>query len=495
MRLLCQAGAGALLLLCLGCGGRPSLPPPEAGVASFNEDAWFEHALKGADESIDLLEAVAVLSADPNRRSQAADDIRAFLEPSMRQAKARLAATTDPEQRIRVLNEALLPRIEQGLSGQLRLVHERLGADDGNCVPLSLLYAQAASEMGLGLQIAVPPSHALVRWVGPDRVRNIETTAGGLSVTNTQLRDAIQARFRDKSSFPEAPEDLEKCFTPVTRRQCIALLYCQRAAGHLERGDKVSAQADYDTALRISPEWHLPHYRMGMFKGQAFGDFKAAHAELSSAIEKAPYLPQPLYNRGVSNEELRDATAAIADYEAAGRLAPHHPLFVHAVGSVQVALGKYAEAVAAFTRALELDPNYERSRHNRAQVWEHHLRDYRRAIEDYSLLLEKNPKHEDYWDNRGCCYMNLRKFVAALSDLDKAVELDPRQGSFRRNRAATLANSGKLREALSDFDQAIALDAKDRKTYEMRARVRQLLGDAEGQRQDLEKAASLPKED
>ncbi|HUR38425.1 MAG TPA: tetratricopeptide repeat protein [Planctomycetota bacterium] len=483
----------ALLLFCLGCGGGPSFPPPQNAAGPIeSEEGWLARVLKTPDGDIDLLESVAILSCSPAQRSMAAEDVRGFLAPSMEEARERMASAKDSDHRILALNRTVLPRIEQGLSGSLRFVREGLGSQDGDCLPMSLLYAQAASELGLPLEIVSVPSHVFVRCISTGGIRNIEPTAGGAAATNAEIRDAIQHRIRGKESFPESSELLEKCFGSVSRRQCVALLYCQRAAKYLEQGNKASARADYATALRISPEWYIPHYRSGMCEAEALGNFKAAQDELTLAIERAPYLPQLFYNRGVAQEQLQNLDAALRDYESARRLAPRNPLFTHAIGTLQVDLGKYPEAIASFTRALELDPDREDSRHNRAQVWEHHLRDLPRAIEDYSILLEKKPKVASYWGNRGACYANLRKFAAALGDLDRAVELDPRNGSIRRNRGAALANSGRLRDALPELDEALSIDSKDRNAYAMRARVRQLLGDAEGQRQDLEKAASLP---
>ena len=51
-----------------------------------------------------------------------------------------------------------------------------------------------------------------------------------------------------------------------------------------------------------------------------------------------------------------------------------------------------------------------------------------RAIADFSLALEFNPRYADAFYNRGAARCRKRDWEAALADFDRAIQLQPRPG-------------------------------------------------------------------
>ena len=86
--------------------------------------------------------------------------------------------------------------------------------------------------------------------------------------------------------------------------------------------------------------------------------------------------------------------------------------------------GEYDKAMSAFTKAIELDPNFALSYSNRG--WVHiKLGQYEQAIADCTKAIELDPSLALAYNNRGWAYMELEQYEQAIADLDKAMELDP----------------------------------------------------------------------
>jgi serine/threonine-protein phosphatase 5 len=78
--------------------------------------------------------------------------------------------------------------------------------------------------------------------------------------------------------------------------------------------------------------------------------------------------------------------------------------------------------------------------------------DHPKAIQLYTLAIEKNPNEASYYGNRSLAYVKSEFYGYALQDANKSLEIDPKyiKGYYRRA-AANLA-LGKFKIALKDYD-------------------------------------------
>ena len=78
-------------------------------------------------------------------------------------------------------------------------------------------------------------------------------------------------------------------------------------------------------------------------------------------------------------------------------------------------LGKYDEAITAFTKAIEIDPKTSAIYYNRGTAY-FVLEAYQKAIDDYSKAIELDPS--DAWphSNRGAAYDELGEDRKAIDD-------------------------------------------------------------------------------
>jgi putative GTP pyrophosphokinase len=85
---------------------------------------------------------------------------------------------------------------------------------------------------------------------------------------------------------------------------------------------------------------------------------------------------------------------------------------------------KYDEAIADFTRSLELDPNDYKAAYYRGVVHSV-LQDFEAAVSDFDLALAINPYHFYSRYRRAMAYWHIGDYAQALSDSEAALKLEP----------------------------------------------------------------------
>ncbi|MEG5162768.1 tetratricopeptide repeat protein [Microcoleus sp. AT3-A2] len=130
----------------------------------------------------------------------------------------------------------------------------------------------------------------------------------------------------------------------------------------------------------------------------------AVSAEFSALIVQRTIVQntaEDLFNSALAKSEAGDIQGAIADYTEAIRLNPNYAKAYNKRGIIHGRnLKDYPAARADFDRAIEINPNYGDAYYNRARVREF-LEDKAGAIADYQKaaeLYQKDGNTNDYQD-------------------------------------------------------------------------------------------------
>jgi tetratricopeptide (TPR) repeat protein len=203
-------------------------------------------------------------------------------------------------------------------------------------------------------------------------------------------------------------------------------------------------------------------------RGMAYhsqGDYAAATADFTRALELRPAFPEAFNNRGVARQAQEDLAGALADYAEAIRLQPAYAEALNNRGTVHHARGDYAAAVADFQRALSLRPDYAEALNNRGAARQR-LRDLPGALADFDAALRLQPNYAEACDNRGNAHYLLWRHEQAIADFDRAVALYRQQGApapvYCRLficRGDARYHQGDSAGLLVDYRQAFQLDA------------------------------------
>lgn len=135
---------------------------------------------------------------------------------------------------------------------------------------------------------------------------------------------------------------------------------------------------------------------------------------------------------------------------------------------------RYAEAVADFTRAIELDPRFVGAYFSRSGLYDGHPnireRDYAKAVADLTKVLEIQPRDYSARFNRALDYESLRDYDKAIADYTQVIEGDTDFSRHVESKSKCLAHTYHYRgrayqwykeeqaKAAADFTEALRLD-------------------------------------
>jgi len=157
-----------------------------------------------------------------------------------------------------------------------------------------------------------------------------------------------------------------------------------------EKGDTLAAIRNYLIAAEQNSDYFDAYMELGIlyhYKGDPL-----AIDYYNNALNVMPNNVQALYNMAMFYQETGNYEKALEKYRMILQLEPQNKYAIHNMGWVYlVGEKKYEEAVAFFTKAIELDTTYIEAVFNRGLSFEN-LKKYDKARQDYmySLHLQHN---------------------------------------------------------------------------------------------------------
>ncbi len=166
----------------------------------------------------------------------------------------------------------------------------------------------------------------------------------------------------------------------------------------------------------------------------------------------------------------------------------------HSLGFTHFGVNRYDLAVADFTKAIELDPNYLVAYYNRGVAY-FDLGQYDVAIMDFTKAMELGLRGKGTYHIRGLAYAKQGKYDLAIADFNKALEVDPNDVATYNNRGIAYLLKGQYDHTIRDLTKAIRLDSKNAAIYHFHLGFAlDRTGDKESARHNFFKAREMDKD-
>src|SRR5271156_6350217 len=176
-----------------------------------------------------------------------------------------------------------------------------------------------------------------------------------------------------------------------------------------------------------------------------------------------PRLILPQYAGGMKTQMILVVTSAVLGVAAGAVpgfglprwLSDRQAKSCYARGYQQLTQSNSNEALASFSEAIRLEPDFAEAYCARGT-----LKSDSEALSDYDKAIRLDPRFAAAYSNRAIARENLGNQAGAMADYDRAIELDPHFSDAFDNRAGLKAMHHNYSGAIQDYTQAIKVNCK-----------------------------------
>ncbi len=182
-----------------------------------------------------------------------------------------------------------------------------------------------------------------------------------------------------------------------------------------------------------------------------------ANSQAESIEREVIQETEELFNQGKYRYYAGDLGRAIAAFEKALEIDPKYHSAWNGLGNTLRDVGRYSEAIVAFEKALEIDPKFEDAWNGLGNA----LSDLSRnseAIAAYKQALEIDPQYHNAWNGLGNALSDLSRNSEAIAAYKQALEIDPQYHLAWNGLGATLCDLGRNSESIAAYKQALEID-------------------------------------
>jgi tetratricopeptide (TPR) repeat protein len=290
----------------------------------------------------------------------------------------------------------------------------------------------------------------------------------GLYEASLPYADAVQAGLErlgaeDRALYFAAVSVLYFCYVPLGRAEAAraimerALTRVEDAGGDarlsyllsmlharfLKPADQAKAEAYLQRALDVLANADLPdgeRHFLTVFTMNGLAFVRLRQGRLQEAVQLC-----------------RDGVARLNEHLDPERHRLHRSVLLFNIAQVHAQIGPYEDAIAYFSQAMEMDPNYSEYYNDRGAVFfkMNRLED---AERDYLQAIELSPPYAEVWTNLGQCYRAMERLDDAVRAYTRALDLDPDCTLAVVGRADALFALDRAELALEDYDRALAAE-------------------------------------
>lgn len=240
-------------------------------------------------------------------------------------------------------------------------------------------------------------------------------------------RPDVETCVRNGASYFEKGE-YKKAFAEYDRAIEIdpkeAAAYAGRAKVYYIAEENDIALADAEKAITLNSDF-APAYEICAFARAAQKDYEGALDYINRAMALQPDETLWYLVRAAIYGEKGDNKLFFADFNkgenAAGAEEKSKEIDFLGRGIIHYPENTKQD-VAHYTHILEINPNAEKTRWNRARYYDE-CGEYEKAAADYAKAIELNPNRIEYYEQRAYFYYRNGRFEEEAADLERAKDL------------------------------------------------------------------------
>ena len=220
-------------------------------------------------------------------------------------------------------------------------------------------------------------------------------------------------------------------------------------------GRRAEARRLLRTVAREHPRFSWARQRYGVAL-RVSGHPERAIEEVQAALDSDPD-GRTLFHAGLFAEAGGDSTTAATLYQRAVERGCIDPILAEKLGRLRANEGRYADALALWERALELEPAMVHLLANVALAL-HHLGDPEEAQILFDQALREAPDKFTTHANHAIFLQDMGRHEEAAAACDAALAIRGDSPRLLNNRGVSRMELGELDGARSDFKAALALE-------------------------------------
>lgn len=182
---------------------------------------------------------------------------------------------------------------------------------------------------------------------------------------------------------------------------------------------------------------------------------------------------------------------AVDAFSKAVEVEPDFAIGWYNLGRIERNLNHFKKARTYLDKAIELQSDLTKAYFERALLFKQ-IGEKEKALDDYNTIIKmKGDTYMEAFLNRGLTKKMIGDYSGAMADLNQAIDEFPKNAELRKNRGNLNLLFGMHRNAIEDYTEAIALDENYAEAYYNRALAFFLIYDKISGCADLDQSIDL----
>lgn len=338
--------------------------------------------------------------------------------------------------------------------------------------------------------------------IDAESLRQIDTWTGDFTdASTTAIQDEAALRVAEMLMM-SAGDDVRDDIRRAGTADIGANEYYIQGRGYLQRFDNASnietAISLFHRALAQDPNFILAaaglaeaHWRMyEATRDVAFADSALVYGR---SVESRRDLPAPVYAAlGLVYEGTGRTQLALETFDRARRLDPNNVDALRGQASALAALGRMAEAEAAYLEAIRRRPDYWAGYHELG-IFYYGQGELDKAIEQFLHEIELTPDNARAHSSLGGLYFNIGEWDRSERYLQRSIELRPSYRAYS-NLGTLYFHRGELDKAAAMFRKALDIQSTDYNVWAYLATAYRFSSQPDSSRRAFRRSVELAEE-